>query len=43
MMICSVNKAAISGDCDLLDLVSREGIPILTSAQILQRVREPEG
>jgi uncharacterized protein len=35
--------AIISGDRDLLDLVSHEGIPILTPAQFLQRLRWPEG
>jgi putative PIN family toxin of toxin-antitoxin system len=34
--------AIISGDRDLLDLVSHDGIPILAPAQFLQRVREPE-
>jgi putative PIN family toxin of toxin-antitoxin system len=34
--------AIISGDRDLLDLVSHEGIPILTPAQCLRRLREPE-
>lgn len=34
--------AIISGDRDLLDLVSHEGIPILTAAQFLRRLREPE-
>jgi len=34
--------AIISGDRDLLDLVSHEGIPILTPAQFLQRLRESE-
>ena len=34
--------AIISGDRDLLDLVSYEGIPILTPAQVLQRLRESE-
>ena len=33
--------AIISGDRDLLDLVSHEGIPILTPAQFLQRLGEP--
>jgi putative PIN family toxin of toxin-antitoxin system len=32
--------AIISGDRDLLDLVSHEGIPILTPVQFLQRLRE---
>lgn len=32
--------AIISGDRDLLDLVSHEGIPILTPAQIVQRLRQ---
>lgn len=32
----------ISGDRDLLDLVSYEGIPILTPAQVLQKLRESE-
>lgn len=36
-------KAIISGDRDLLDLVSHEGIPILTPAQFLQRLRRSEG
>ena len=31
----------VSGDRDLLDIVSHEGIPILTPAQLLQRLREP--
>lgn len=30
----------ISGDGDLLELVTHEGIPILTPAQFLQRLRE---
>lgn len=34
--------AIISGDRDLLDLVSHEGIPILTPTQLLQRLRESE-
>jgi putative PIN family toxin of toxin-antitoxin system len=34
--------AIISGDRDLLDLVSHEGIPVLTPAQFLQRLRESE-
>jgi putative PIN family toxin of toxin-antitoxin system len=34
--------AIISGDRDLLGLVSHEGIPILTPAQFLQRLRESE-
>jgi putative PIN family toxin of toxin-antitoxin system len=34
--------AIISGDRDLLDLVSYEGIPILTPAQFLQHLRESE-
>lgn len=33
--------AIISGDRDLLDLVSHEGIPILAPAQFLQRLGEP--
>jgi uncharacterized protein len=33
--------AIISGDGDLLELVTHEGIPILTPAQLLQRLREP--
>ena len=36
-------EAIISGDRDLLDLVSHEGIPILTPAQFLQRLRRSEG
>jgi putative PIN family toxin of toxin-antitoxin system len=32
--------AIISGDRDLLDLVAHEGIPILTPAMMLQRLRE---
>ena len=32
--------AVVSGDRDLLDLVSHEGIPVLTPAQLLQRLRE---
>ena len=32
--------AIISGDRDLLDLVSHEGIPVLTPARFLQRLRE---
>jgi putative PIN family toxin of toxin-antitoxin system len=34
--------AIISGDSDLLELVTHEGIPILTPAQFLQRLRESE-
>lgn len=34
--------AIISGDSDLLDLVTHEGIPVLTPAQFLQRLRESE-
>jgi putative PIN family toxin of toxin-antitoxin system len=34
--------AIISGDRDLLELVIHEGIPILTPAQFLQRLRESE-
>jgi putative PIN family toxin of toxin-antitoxin system len=34
--------AIISGDGDLLELVTHEGIPILTPAQLMQRLREPE-
>jgi putative PIN family toxin of toxin-antitoxin system len=34
--------AVVSGDRDLLELVSHEGIPILTPAQFLQRLRESE-
>jgi predicted nucleic acid-binding protein len=34
--------AIISGDRDLLDLLFHEGIPILTPAQLLQRLREVE-
>ena len=34
--------AIISGDGDLLELVTHEGIPILTPAQFLQRFRESE-
>ncbi|MCC7461787.1 MAG: putative toxin-antitoxin system toxin component, PIN family [Gammaproteobacteria bacterium] len=34
--------AIISGDRDLLELVSHEGIPILTPAQFLQRLSEPD-
>jgi uncharacterized protein len=34
--------AIISGDADLLDLVTYEGIPILTPAQFLQRLSESE-
>ena len=34
--------AIISGDSDLLELVTYEGIPILTPAQFLQRLRESE-
>jgi putative PIN family toxin of toxin-antitoxin system len=34
--------AIISGDGDLLELVAHEGIPILTPAQFLQRLRESE-
>ena len=34
--------AIISGDRDLLELVSHEGIPFLTPAQFLQRLRESE-
>lgn len=33
--------AIISGDRDLLDLVAHEGIPIVTPATMLQRLREP--
>ncbi len=32
--------AIISGDRDLLDLVSHEGIPVFTPAQFLQRLRD---
>ena len=35
-------EAIISGDRDLLELVLHEGIPILTPAQFLQRLRESE-
>jgi len=35
-------NAIISGDRDLPDLASHEGIPILTPAQFLQRFRESE-
>lgn len=34
--------AIISGDGDLLELVTHEGIPILTPSQFLQRLRELE-
>lgn len=34
--------AIISGDGDLLELVTHEGIPILTPAQFLQRLLESE-
>jgi putative PIN family toxin of toxin-antitoxin system len=34
--------AIISGDGDLLELVTHEGIPILTPAQFLQRLRQWE-
>jgi len=34
--------AIVSGDRDLLELVTHEGIPILTPAQFLQRLRESE-
>jgi putative PIN family toxin of toxin-antitoxin system len=34
--------AIISGDSDLLELVTHEGIPVLTPAQFLQRLRESE-
>ncbi len=34
--------AIISGDGDLLELATHEGIPILTPAQFLQRLLEPE-
>jgi predicted nucleic acid-binding protein len=34
--------AIISGDGDLLELVAHEGIPILTPAQFLQRLRESD-
>lgn len=34
--------AIISGDRDLLDLVSHEGIPIFTPAEFLRRLRVPE-
>jgi putative PIN family toxin of toxin-antitoxin system len=34
--------AIISGDGDLLELITHEGIPILTPAQFLQRLRESE-
>jgi predicted nucleic acid-binding protein len=34
--------AIISGDRDLLDLLSHEGIPILTPAHLLGRLRDPE-
>lgn len=34
--------AIISGDRDLLDLGSHEGIPILTPARLLQRLRESD-
>jgi putative PIN family toxin of toxin-antitoxin system len=33
--------AIISGDRDLLELVAHEGIPILTPAELLQRLSEP--
>ena len=35
--------AIISGDRDLLELVSHEGIPIFTPARFLQRIRESDG
>jgi putative PIN family toxin of toxin-antitoxin system len=34
--------AIISGDGDLLELVAHQGIPILTPARFLQRLRESE-
>jgi putative PIN family toxin of toxin-antitoxin system len=34
--------AIISGDGDLLELVAHEGIPVLTSAQFLQLLRDSE-
>jgi uncharacterized protein len=34
--------AIISGDRDLLELVSHEGIPVFTPAQFLQRIRESD-
>ncbi len=34
--------AIISGDSDLLELIAHEGIPILTPAQFLQRLRKSE-
>lgn len=34
--------AIVSGDGDLLELVTHEGIPILTPAEFLQRLRESE-
>ena len=34
--------AIVSGDRDLLDLVSHEGIPIVTPVQFLQRLRESQ-
>jgi len=34
--------AIISGDSDLLELVTHEGIPVLTPAQFLQHLRDSE-
>ena len=34
--------AIISGDSDLLDLVTYEGIPILTPAECLRRMHDPQ-
>jgi putative PIN family toxin of toxin-antitoxin system len=35
--------AIISGDRDLLELIVHDGVPILTPAQFLQRLRESDG
>lgn len=40
LAVTSQADAIITGDRDLLELVSHEGIPILTPAQFLERLRE---
>ena len=42
LAVTGLADAIISGDRDLLDLVSPEGIPILTPAQFLRHLRESE-
>jgi putative PIN family toxin of toxin-antitoxin system len=42
LAVTGQTDAIISGDRDLLDLVSHEGILILTPAQVLRRLRQPE-